>query len=154
MNRITLTFTTHQLRELAKQLYLGSIITSVVNYKNENLAMTIMNKVCRAGFLEAPETGIFAQPGNNDEPPFYINEKLEDECGPLVDAYKKYYADNDLFSEFINREFIGRFGKPCNARLLVDPVVGKEALAFAVKLDEEYKANGFTNFRYVEPNEK
>lgn len=151
MNRITLTFTANQLRELAKELYLASIITSVVNYKKENFAMTIMNKVCRAGFLEAPETGIFAQPANSDEPPFYINKELEDECTPLVDAYKEFYTAYDVFAEFVNRECIERFGKPGTVHLFADPLVGKEAIAFVTKLDEDYKTNGFANFRYVEP---
>ena len=151
MKRITLTFTSDQLRELAKQLYLGSFITLARDYKKENFAMVIMNKVCRAGFLEAPETGAFARPVNNDEPPFYISRELDDECSPLVEAYKKIYFDHYLFLEFLNREVLERFGKPFNINLLLDPSIGEEVLAFVTKLEKEYETNGFTNFRYVEP---
>jgi len=126
----------------------------VQDYKYENFAMAIMNKVCRAGFLQAPETGAFAQPVARDEPPFYISKELDDECTPLVEAYEKFYTDFYLFSEFVKREVLERFGKPFNIDLLRDHLIGKEVLAFVTKLEEEYKTNGFTNFRDVEPTEK
>ena len=57
MKEITLSFTPDELRELAKQLYLGSYFLTTCDYDNQAMADDIMTRVCATGFAEAPETG-------------------------------------------------------------------------------------------------
>ncbi|MEO6356382.1 MAG: hypothetical protein ABIU77_06570 [Ferruginibacter sp.] len=45
MKEITLSFTPEELRELAKQLYLGSYFTLCVDYDNDAMAKDIFNRI-------------------------------------------------------------------------------------------------------------
>jgi len=155
MNRIVLSFTKEEIRELAKQLYLGSYITvATPDYENEDLSMQIMNKVCKAGYYETPEAGIFGRPITDSEPPYYINNELEEECKPLLEKFKIMIAGREILEEIENHQLIKRFGKPFSAHLLLDPIVGEEVSTFLMRLEEDFRNNGFANYRYVNPSEE
>lgn len=149
MKEITLSFTPEELRELAKQLYLGSYFITCVDYDNEAMVRDILNKVCATGFKEAPETGAFCY-GGPTETAFTISLELDDECTPLVEIY-----DDDCVQEYLpyalaDRDFQEQYGHLEAEKILANPPMRRTIEAMQQKYKDNFETYGVTRLRLEE----
>ncbi len=149
MKEITLTFTPDELRELAKQLYLGSFFLISCDYDNQKMADEIMNRVCAVGFHDAPETGGFRY-GGPGEPVFYVSHEVDGESQPLVELFEDLSVAEQLPYQLADRDFNEQYGKMEAEEVLTNPeLLGALQAIQKVYLDE-FETYGVTHLRLQE----
>ena len=134
MKEITITFTSEELTELARQLYMASYVITGFPYHKEKLARKIMNKVCAAGFAEAPETGAFRH-GGFTETKFTISLEAGTEGDAVIEQFKDDAVAHQLPFQLADRDFEEKYGK-------MDPmdiVQNAPLLAELKTIQEKYK---------------
>lgn len=147
MKEITLTFTPDELRELAKQLYLAStFLIDCGGYENQEMVDEIMNRVCEAGFHEAPETGGFRY-GGLSETTFMISHEVDDECEPLIELFQDSAVAEHLPYSLADRDFIEKYGKLEFEKITMNPELMSDLLAIQKVYLEEFETYGVTHLR-------
>jgi hypothetical protein len=151
MKEITLSFTPEELRELAKQLYLGSYFTSCVDYDNDAVAKDIFNRVCATGFKEAPETGAFRY-GGPTETAFNISVEVDDECTPLVEIFGDDYVQKYLPYALAGRDFQEQYGHLEAEKVFTNASLNRAIEAIQKKYIDNFETYGVTRLRLEEPD--
>lgn len=149
MKEITLSFTPDELRELAKQLYLGGYFLIGCEYDNQQMVDDIMNRVCATGLVEAPETGGFRHGGAIDTM-FTIGHAVEDECTPLVEMYDDSCVEEHLPYALADRDFEEKYGHMDAEEVLMNPALLKALKEMQNKYIQEFETYGVTHLRLQE----
>jgi len=110
MKEITISFSTDELIELAKQLYMASYLTIGFPYDNQEMMDEIFNKVCATGFLEAPESEAFRH-GGLMETDFHISFDLADGADAVVKEFQVSAVEKHLPYALADRDFLEKYGK-------------------------------------------
>ena len=110
MKEITISFSTDELIELAKQLYMASYLTIDFPYDNQEMMDGIFNKVCATGFLEEPESEAFRH-GGLMETAFHISFDLADDADAVVKEFQASAVEEHLPYALADRDFLEKYGK-------------------------------------------
>ena len=149
MKEITISFTANELRELAKQLYLGSFLTIGFPYDNEKMARDIFNRICATGYLEAPELGAFRH-GGMTETAFQISREIDEECDPVVEQYGASVVEDHLPYRLADRDFEEKYGKLEPEQILMNPKLLAELKEIQEKYKQEFERYGVLHLRLQE----
>jgi len=149
MKEITLTFTPDELRELAKQLYLGGWFLTTCEYDNQQMVDDIMTRVCATGLAEAPETGGFRH-GGLTETAFMISFEVDNECDPLIELYNMNAIAEYLPYVLAGRDFVEQYGTLQPEEILGNPELHHALMAIQQKYIKEFETYGATHLRLEE----
>lgn len=149
MKEITITFSTEELRELAKQLYLASFMMVGFPYDNKKMASELLNRVCATGFLEAPELGAFMH-GGFAGTIFQISPELDQECDPVVEQFEANAVEEILPNRLAERDFVEKHGKMEAEEILMNRELLQELEEIQKKYKEEFERYGVLHLRLEE----
>jgi len=149
MKEITLSFTPEELRELAKQLYLGSYFLIGIDYDNKAMADEIMTRVCATGYRETGEAGGFRRGGYN-ETAFVISNEVDNECTPLVELFEDSAVQEYLPYKLADRDFEEQNGTLKAEEVLNNPSLLGAFKAIQNKYLQEFETYGVTHLRLQE----
>ena len=146
MKEITISFSTDELIELAKQLYIASYITTAFPYDHQQMADEVFNKVCAAGFLEAPESEAFRH-GGMTETAFHISLDLSSDCDPIVEEFEVSAFQNQLPYELADRDFKEKYGKMKPLEVVNNTKLRTEIESIQKKYKQEIERYGVLHLR-------
>jgi len=149
LKNIDISFTPDELRELAKQLYLGSFFTSIIDYENKAMAKDIMLNICSAGFKEAFETGGFGY-GGPTEPFFFVSQELATECDPIVEIYDDDCVEEQVPYALADRDFAEQHGEIDPDIIFNTPELLEAIEIIQEKYKREFERYGVLHLRLVE----
>ena len=152
MKEITISFSADELRELAKQLYLASFLTTGFPYDNQEMTNEIFNRVCAVGFLEVPELGAFRH-GGFTETSFTISHDLDQECDPVIEQYEVSAVEEHLPYALADRDFKEKYGELEDMEVLNNPELLKELETIQEKYKQEFERYGVIHLRLEEEKE-
>lgn len=149
MQQITLSFTPDELRELAKQLYLGRFFLTTCDYDNREMANDIFNRVCEAGYEQAPETGGFRHPGPEsfEETFFTISSEMDDECTPVIELYGDCCIQEYLPYKLADRDFEEQYQAMDPELIFNDPELLNALQTIQKKYLDEFETYGVIHLR-------
>jgi hypothetical protein len=146
MKEIAISFTPDELRELAKQLYLGGFFLLTCDYENKAMVKEIFNRVCATGMSHAPETGGFRE-GGFMETLFTISPEVDDECAPVIELYGDDCVEQYLPYVLADRDFEEQYKVNDPYTILNDPELLKALKALQAKYIKESETYGVTHLR-------
>lgn len=149
MKEITLSFTPDELRELAKQLYLGSYFLIGTDYDNQAMADEIMTRVCTTGYRETGETGSFRH-GGFSETAFVVSREVDEECAPLVELFEDSAVQEYLPYQLADRDFKEQYGNLEAEEVLNNPSLFSALKAIQNKYLQEFETYGVIHLRLQE----
>lgn len=149
MKEISISFSADELRELAKQLYMASYLTIGFPYDNEAMSTEIYNRVCAAGFLEAPGLGAFRH-GGMTETAFTISHDLDLECDPVIEQFEASAVEDHLPYALADRDFKERYGELEVMEVATNPSLLKELKDIQKKYKLEFERYGVIHLRLEE----
>lgn len=146
MKEITLTFSKAELLELAKQLYMGSFfMITYDDYENEELAMSLMAKICGAGFKYANENNDYCH-GGPTEPAFRVSNETLEVCNDMVEMFENEAMLDKISNSLANREFEEKYNRSV-LEALGDKVLYKDLEKMRAYYKQDIMINGSKNIR-------
>ena len=149
MKEITISFTPDELRELAKQLYLGGYFLITCDYENEAMVDEIFNRVCATGMAHASETGGFSH-GGVTETLFTISREVDEECQPVVELYGDDCIERYLPSMLADRDFEEQYKVTDELTIVNDPELLEAHKILYDKYMKEFQTYGVRHLRLEE----
>ena len=146
MEKITLSFTPEELRELAKQLYIAGFVTGV-EYDKMEFADSIYNYVCKEGFNNAPETEAFRKNMEDDYTEYGISFDMDDEVVPLIELYKDEAVMEHVPYMLAHRDFTEQYGEMKPEEIWNDPELKEIYFTIQKKYVKEFETYGITHLR-------
>lgn len=149
MEKITLSFTPEELRELAKQLYIAGFVTGV-EYDEMEFADSIYNYVCEEGFKNAPETEAFRKNREDDYTEYGVSLDMDTECEPLIELYKDRAVNEHVPYMLAHRDFTEQYGEMESEAMFNDPKLKEIYFTIQKKYVKEFETYGITHLRLQE----
>lgn len=153
MKEIAISFSTEELIELAKQLYMASNMTIGFPYDNQEMADEIFNKVCESGFLEAPESEAFRH-GGFTETAFHLSLDLCSNCDVVVEEFAANAVQEHLPFALADRDFVEKHGKMDPRDVLNNNELRTELLSIQEKYKLEIERYDVLHLRLEEDKKK